>query len=54
MVGAAELVHELALLGEEGGRRGGEAVLGDDVHGDEVTFRALGDARGPANESLAI
>ena len=54
VVGAAELLHELALLGEQRGRGRGEPVLGDDVDGDEVALRALRDPRGAADEPLAV
>ena len=54
VVGAAELLDELALLCEQLGRRRREPVLRDDVHGDEVALRALRDPRGAADEPLAV
>ena len=51
---AAELAHELALLREQLRRGSRQAVLGNDVDGDEVAFRPLGDPRGPPNQPLAV
>ena len=47
-------LDELALLAEQLGRGRGEAVLWDDVDGDEVALGALRDPGGTANESFAV
>ena len=54
VVGAAELLDELALLGEELSGRRGESVLRDDVDGDEVAVRALRHPGRAADEPLAV
>ena len=54
VVRAAELVEELALLGEERRARRREPVLRDDVDADELALRALGDPCGAADEPLAV
>ena len=54
VVGAAELGHELALLGEQRRGRRGEPVLRDHVHRDQVALRALRDAGGATDQALAV
>ena len=54
VVGAAELLDEVALALEQGGGRRCEPVLGPHVDGDQVALQALGDAGGAAHEPLAV
>ncbi|MBT1174094.1 hypothetical protein JS530_00935 [Bifidobacterium sp. LC6] len=52
MIGAAQLLDELALLDEQGGVGAGQPVLGGDVHGDEVASTGRPGHTGPAPQQL--
>jgi hypothetical protein len=51
---AAELGHQLPLALEQLGRRRGETVLRDDVHGDELALHPLRHAGCATDEPLAV